>query len=116
MTTRRQSPVPVPELPSHELEAITGLDELAAAVLALRTRDECRRFLRDLCTRAELEALAHRWQIAMLLDEGRPYLEVAERVRASTATVTRVSQWLRHGTGGYRLALDRIRRGTKAAG
>ena len=38
------------------------------------------RFLRDLCTRAELEALVHRWQTARLLDEGVPYLEIAERV------------------------------------
>ena len=55
------------------------------------------RFLRDLCTLPELEALAHRWQTARLLDEGVPYLEIAERVPTSTATVTRVAQWLRHG-------------------
>lgn len=98
------------EVPSHELEPLPGLDHLADALLALRTRDECRRFLRDLCTLAELEALAHRWQIAKLVDERVPYLEVAERVHASTATVTRVAHWLRHGTGGYRVALDRTRR------
>ena len=68
--------------------------------------DEAKRFLRDLCTLGELEALAHRWQIVRLLDEGLPYLEIAERVHTSTATVTRVAQWLRHGAGGYALALD----------
>jgi TrpR-related protein YerC/YecD len=93
----------------HELDEITGLDELARAFLCLRTRDEAKRFLRDLCTLGELEALAHRWQIVRLLEEGLPYLEIAERVHTSTATVTRVAQWLRHGTGGYRLALDRTR-------
>jgi TrpR-related protein YerC/YecD len=84
-----------------------ALDELLEALLALRSPDELRRFLRDLCTRAELEALAHRWEIARLLDQGLPYLEVAERAHASTATVTRVAQWLKHGEGGYRLALER---------
>jgi TrpR-related protein YerC/YecD len=93
----------------HELDEIQGLNELAGAFLRLRTRDEARRFLRDLCTRGELEALAHRWQIVRLLDEGVPYLEIAERVHTSTATVTRVAQWFRHGTGGYRLVLRRIR-------
>ena len=43
----------------------------------------------------------------LLLEQGMPYLEIAERVPTSTATVTRVAQWLRHGAGGYRLALDR---------
>ena len=94
----------------HSVEPVTGLDALAAAIMTLRTPDEVQRFLRDLCTLPELEALAHRWQTVRLLDEGIPYVEIAERVPTSTATVTRVSQWLRHGTGGYRVALDRVKR------
>jgi TrpR-related protein YerC/YecD len=93
----------------HDVEGILGLDELADAVLTLRSRDELKRFLRDLCTLGELEALAHRWQIVQLLDEGLPYLEIADRIHTSTATVTRVAQWLRHGAGGYALALERAR-------
>jgi TrpR-related protein YerC/YecD len=91
--------------PRHVVEDVPGLDELADAFLMLRTREDARRFLRDLCTLGELEALAHRWQIVLLLEQGLPYLEIAQRVHTSTATVTRVAQWLRHGTGGYELAL-----------
>ena len=94
----------------QRVEPISGLDDLADAIVSLRTRDEAQRFLRDLCTLPELEALAHRWQTALLLEQGLPYVEIAERVPTSTATVTRVAQWLRHGTGGYRIALDRARR------
>jgi TrpR-related protein YerC/YecD len=85
-------------------------NELYATIASLRTTDETRRFLRDLCTRSELEAMAHRWEVAKLLDEGLPYLEVAKRAHASTTTVTRVAQWLRNGEGGYRLALKRRKR------
>jgi TrpR-related protein YerC/YecD len=96
--------------PDREVEVLPGLDELADAFGSLRTRDEYRRFLRDLCTLSELEALVHRWQIARLLDQGKlSYLEIAEEAGGSTATVTRVAQWLRGGTGGYLTALDRIR-------
>ena len=77
------------------------------AIASLKTRDEVERFLRDLCTRSELEAMAHRWEVARLLEQGLPYLEIAERTGASTTTVTRVAHWLKHGEGGYRLALDR---------
>ena len=94
---------------SRTVEPLPDLDSLADAFLSLRNRDEMRRFLRDLCTLPELEALTHRWRTAQLLDEGMPYLEIAERVPTSTATVTRVAQWLRHGRGGYRLALERSR-------
>lgn len=82
-------------------------EELFAAVVSLRTKKEAERFLRDLCTMSELDAMAHRWQVARLLDEGLPYLEVAKRAHASTTTVTRVAQWLRRGEGGYQLALRR---------
>jgi TrpR-related protein YerC/YecD len=97
-----------------EPEVVDALDELADAFLALRSRDEVSRFLRDLCTLSEVEAMAHRWQIAKLVDEGVPYLAIAERLGASTTTVTRVAYWLRHGTGGYRYALDRV--GLRRAG
>src|SRR4029077_12712143 len=91
--------------PEHAVEEVPGLDDLADAVLVLRTRDEAKRFLRDLCTLGELEALAHRWQIAQLVDARRSYLDIADTVHTSTATVTRVAHWLRHGAGGYTLAL-----------
>jgi len=73
----------------------------------LATPAETQAFLRDLCTVSELEAMAHRWQVARLVDAGLPYLEVAARSGASTTTVTRVANSLRYGQDGYRRALDR---------
>jgi TrpR-related protein YerC/YecD len=83
------------------------MQALFATIVSLRTIEEAEHFFRDLCTLAELEAMAHRWQVVQLLEEGLPYLEIAELTGASTTTVTRVAHWLRHGEGGYRLALDR---------
>ena len=96
MATRTRHPWRTPEMV-----------DLFDAIKTLRTRAEVEHFLRDLCTLSELEAMAHRWQVARLLEEGLPYLEIAQRTGASTTTVTRVAHWLRHGEGGYRLALDR---------
>ena len=67
---------------SLPVERVAGLDDLADAVVSLRTRDEARRFLRDLCTLPELEALGHRWQTALLLEQGRPYAEIGPVRRA----------------------------------
>ena len=88
---------------AHQGDARAVRDDRLVADL----KQEAERFFRDLCTLSELEAMAHRWQVVQLLEEGLPYLEIAERTGASTTTVTRVAHWLRHGEGGYRLALDR---------
>ncbi len=81
------------------------MKELFDAISGLETRRELEAFFRDLCTLSELEAMAHRWEVARLLEQGFPYLEIAQRTGASTTTVTRVAHWLNHGEGGYRAAL-----------
>jgi TrpR-related protein YerC/YecD len=88
------------------------MTELFEAIATLRTQGELEAFLRDLCTLSELEAMAHRWHAARLIDQGLPYHEVARQTGASTTTVTRVAQWLRRGADGYRLVLDRRARKT----
>ncbi len=82
---------------------------LFEAILALDTTDEAASFFRDLCTRRELEEMSQRWAVVRLLDAGLTYREIAEETGVSTATITRINQWLRHGTGGYRLVLDRMK-------
>src|SRR5262245_36663828 len=81
--------------------------ELFEAISKLESPEEVEIFCRDLCTLAELEAMAHRWEVVRLLEQRLPYVEISQRTGASTTTVTRVAHWLRHGEGGYRLALDR---------
>lgn len=81
--------------------------DLLDTVLALPDRAAAERFFRDLCTFKELHDLAQRWQVVRLLDAGTSYSEISRMTGASTATVTRIAQWLNHGAGGYREALDR---------
>ena len=81
--------------------------DLLETILALPDRDSAERFFRDLCTFKELHDLAQRWHVVRLLDDGISYSEISRRTGASTATVTRIAQWLNHGAGGYRDALDR---------
>jgi TrpR-related protein YerC/YecD len=82
--------------------------EVFDAILSLKTRQEVEAFFRDVCTLGELELIAQRWQVARLLSlEALPYTEIARRTGASTTTVTRVAHWLRHGEGGYEVALSR---------
>ena len=82
-------------------------EALFDAIASLADPDEIGRFLRDLCTRHELEELSARWAVVELLDEGLSYRKIAAATGVSTTTITRINEWLHHGTGGYRIALDR---------
>jgi TrpR-related protein YerC/YecD len=83
--------------------------ELFEAILRLETTDEAAAFFRDLCTLNEIHDMAQRWAVVRLLDEGMHYAEISHRTGASTATITRIAQWLHHGEGGYLKALERRR-------
>lgn len=82
---------------------------LLAAIVRLREVDEAGRFFRDLCTIGELHDLSQRWAVARMLDEGLHYADISRRTGASTATITRIAAWLKHGEGGYRAMLDQLR-------
>ena len=80
---------------------------LVAAILTLRSVEECRAFLRDLCTPAELQAMADRWAVVECLQQGLPYREIYRRTGVSLTTIGRVARYLAQGSGGYALAVAR---------
>ena len=88
---------------------IALVDELAAALASVRTPDEARAFLADLCTPAEVHSLAERWHVARLLDAGElTYRQIHDATGVSTTTIVRVARFLKQeGNRGYRLLLDR---------
>jgi TrpR-related protein YerC/YecD len=87
------------------------IDALCEALQTLNTPAETRRFLLDLTTPGELNAIAERWRVACLLDEGgKSYREISAGTGVSTTTVTRVARFLaQEPHQGYRLVLDRLK-------
>ncbi len=81
---------------------------LFEAILALRDREECRAFFQDLCTVAELKAMAQRLEVAQLLDQGLIYNDILRRTGASSATISRVNRALQYGADGYKTVLPRL--------
>jgi TrpR-related protein YerC/YecD len=91
-------------------ETAARFDELVEAFATLRDKTVTAAFLRDLCTTTEIDAMGQRLQVARLVNEGISYQEISRRTGASTATVTRVAQWLHYGEGGYAAVLKKSRR------
>src|ERR1035438_255158 len=86
-------------------ETAARFDELVEAFAALRDKAVTAAFLRHCCTRTEIDAMGQRLQVARLLNDGVSYQDISRRTGASTATVTRVAQWLHYGEGGYAAVL-----------
>jgi TrpR-related protein YerC/YecD len=89
---------------------------LFEAVAALRTPEECRAFFRDLCTPAELQAMADRWSVVEYLKRGLPYREIHRITGVSVTTIGRVARFVSAGNGGYELAMRRVETGARRNG
>jgi TrpR-related protein YerC/YecD len=81
---------------------------LFSAMAVLRSADECRAFFRDLCTPAEIQAMADRWAAVDCLQRGLPYREIHRLTGVSVTTIGRVARCLATGNGGYGLAVRRL--------
>ena len=88
---------------------------LCVALASLKTADEVRAFLRDLCTPTEIQAMSDRWAVVDPLERSIPYREIQRLTGVSTVTIGRVARFLRSGNGGYVTAARRLGRGEAAA-
>ena len=85
-----------------------AMDQLFQSFLKLETIDECYAYFEDLCTIKELNDMAQRLEVAILLDQGMSYQKISDQVDVSTATIGRVSKCLNYGPGGYKTTLKKL--------
>lgn len=83
-------------------------DFLFDAILSLKDREECYSFFEDVCTIAELKAMAQRLAVAKMLNESHTYAKISLNTGASTATISRVAKCLNYGAEGYSMVLKRL--------
>jgi len=84
-----------------------SLEEIFQNLSNFKSKQDFWSVFRDICTLAELKAIAERWEVAKALHQGMSYREVSKKLGVSTTTVTRVAHWMEHGRGGYSLLLQR---------
>ena len=85
-------------------------EQLCEAIASLKSTKQIANFLEDVCTISEYKALAQRFEVARLLNEGVKYEEIVERTGASTATISRVKRCLVYGKDGYEAALVNLKK------
>ena len=90
-----------------------SVEKLIEALLSLKTPDECRCFLEDVCTVKEIQEISQRFLVAEMLFDKKIYNDIARETGASTATISRVNRCLTYGSGGYEMVLERIKKESK---
>ena len=70
-------------------ELASAAVSLSEAINRLEDADEVKRFIEDLCTPAEIEAMVDRWRVAQMLDKGLSYREIRDLTEVSVTTIGR---------------------------
>ncbi len=83
-------------------------DRLIKALARVKTEEECYALMEDLCTIKEIMDMAQRLEVALLLSQNKNYLEITKQTGVSTATISRVNKCLEYGSGGYKLAIEKL--------
>src|SRR3546814_15491811 len=88
--------------PRSERDAEASMKALVKALAALDRPEDVAAFLEDLCTPAELEAMADRWRVVPLLLKGVAYRELHQRTRVSVTPLRPGPRTPERGPGGLR--------------
>lgn len=84
------------------------VNQLCQAFLQVENAEECYKFLEDICTIKEVQAIAQRLEVAKLLKQEKTYIEIEKETGASTATISRINRSLNYGVGGYKIVFERM--------
>lgn len=75
------------------------INDLYELFVSLKSVEDCKNLLEDLCTYKEVEQMAERIRAAKLLMEGKTYQEVIAVTDISSATLSRISRCVQYGKG-----------------
>lgn len=85
-------------------------DQFIEVILKLETKEDLYNFFDDVCTIKELIDMSQRFETAILLDKGVNYDNITKKLGVSAATISRVSRCLNYGNGGYKKAIENMKK------
>ena len=86
---------------------------LFEVIAQIRDAAEAQQFFEDLCTPAERQVMADRWEVVEPLKAGKSYREIYDDTGVSITTIGRVARCINLGTDGYNLIYKRVTKNAK---
>lgn len=84
------------------------IDNFWNAITLIESKEETRKFLRDLLTHTEVKMLAKRIQIAKMLIEGYDYQTIKNKVKVTSNTIARINNELNTNGQGLKKIVNRL--------
>ncbi len=84
------------------------LDALYTAIESLKSREETKRFLRDLLTESERIMIGRRIIIAQKLLKDQSYNQIMREMKVGPDTIMRVHRWLEDENNGYEKVIKQL--------
>ena len=81
---------------------------LYEAITSVKNAKEAKDFFQDLCTPAEIQAMADRWRVVEPLKAGKSYRQIYDDTGVSVTTIGRVARYIMSGVG-YNLIYNRVK-------
>jgi TrpR-related protein YerC/YecD len=94
--------------PVHKDVYYSIRDDFIWILSALRSQEETKAFFYDFFTKTERIMFAKRLAVAMMIYKGFQYEDIRFILHVSTATISRVADWLDRSGEGVRKVLDKL--------
>jgi len=89
------------------------IEQLWRAFASLENKNEVHDFLHDILTHTEIEMLAKRLQVVVMLDQGFTYEQIKKALNISEATISKIQNWRQAFGAGYDIVIRKLRSGSK---
>ena len=86
------------------------LKDLCKLFSSVKTEKEAQMLLEDILTPQELASVTERWQLVQELHKGTSQREIAKKLGISISKITRGSNALQRGKGGFSYFLKRLKK------
>jgi TrpR family transcriptional regulator, trp operon repressor len=93
----------------HPILSTPQTQELVKVISKLRTTEEISVFLGDFFSPKEIDNLTGRWQAVSQLSQKHNYLDIQKQTGLSSATIAKMSNALKYGSGILSKLIERMR-------
>jgi TrpR-related protein YerC/YecD len=86
------------------------IGDFYSMISLLKSRDEVKKFFKDVLSLSEVVMISRRIQIAKMILEGYTYEEIRKKLKVGFNNINQVDRWVKNGFGGYKEVINKYKK------